>query len=158
MASRTRDRIAMATILVAAVALGASREFLFLNLNYQLDAVAHQRSISYAHSLFQGWVQGWDLRDLVLLKWSLALLFSVLMALACIAMARVLFGDHRHRRTVIFGYLALGTIALALNSLGSIHPAFGAIGVKVLHTLQYPVLLFFVWAAATLGPQVGKGG
>jgi len=153
MASRSRDRIAMASILVAAIALGAFREFLFLNLNYQVDAVANQRSISYAHSLFQGWVQGWDLKDLVLLKWSLALIFSVLMATACIALARVLFGDHRHRRTVIFGYLTLGTIALTLNVLSSIHPAFGAIGVKVLHTLQYPVVLFFVWAAAVLSDR-----
>jgi hypothetical protein len=135
---------------MAAVALGASREFLFLNLNYQLDAVAHQRSISYAHSLFQGWVTGWDVKDLLLLKWALALVFSVLMAAACIALARVLFGDHRHLRTVVLGYLALGTIALALHALASVHPAFGAIGVKVLHTLQYPVVLFFVWAAAIL--------
>lgn len=150
MASRTRDRIFMATILVAAIALGASREFLFLNLNYQLDAVAHGRDISYAHSLFQGWVKGWDLNDLVVLKWTLALVFSLLMALACIALARLLFGDHRHIRTIALGYLALGTIALALHALASVHPAFDAIGVKVLHTLQYPVLLFFIWAAAIL--------
>jgi hypothetical protein len=150
MASRNRDRIAVATILVAAIALGATREFLFLNLNYQLDAVAYERDVSYAHSLFQVWVKGWELSDLVILKWTLALAFSALMAVACIALARVLFGDHRHRRTVILGYLTLGAIALSLDALAGYHPAFGAIGVKVLHTLQYPVVLFFVWAAAFL--------
>ncbi len=135
---------------MAAVALGALREFLFLNLNYQVDAVARDRPISYAHSLFQGWVEGWDLTELVRLKWALALLFAGSMALACVLLARVLFGHHRYRRSILVAYAAAGAVALLLHALSDVHTAFGNIGVKLLHALQYPVVLFFVWAGAIL--------
>lgn len=147
--------MAAASVLVAAVALGALREFLFLNLNYQVDAVARNRPISYAHSMFQGWVEGWGLPELLRLKWALALLFAASMALACVLLARLLFGHNRYRRTIVVGYAMAGALALLLHALTSVHPAFGNIGVKLLHALQYPVVLFFVWAGATL--QRGRG-
>lgn len=141
---------AVAAILGAAVAVGALREFLFLNLNYQVDAVARNRPISYAHSLFQGWVEGWDLPALFRLKWALALLFASTMAMACILLARVLFGNQRYRRSILLAYAITGAAALLLHALSTAHHAFGSIGVKLLHALQYPVVLFFVWAAAVL--------
>jgi hypothetical protein len=145
-----KSHLAAAGILMAAVALGALREFLFLNLNYQVDAVARNRPISYAHSMFQAWVHGWDLPALLRLKWALALLFAAAMAVACVLLARVLFGDHRFRRTIIMAYAIAGAVALLLHFLAAAHPAFGNIGVKLLHALQYPVVLFFVWAGAVL--------
>lgn len=147
--------LAAAAILAVAVAIGALREFLFLNLNYQLDAVARNRPISYAHSMFQGWVDGWDLPALLRLKWVLALLFASAMALACVLLARVLLGDHRYRRSLLFAYAIAGAVALLLHALSDMHPAFGNIGVKLLHALQYPVVLFFVWAGAVL--KRGRG-
>lgn len=140
----------MACVLAIAVALGSLREFFFLNLNYQIDAVARRRSVSYAHSMFQGWVDGWDLAALLRLKWLLAALFSAAMAVCCVALARALFGDNRHMRAILLAYSLLGLVALALHALDTWHPAFGTIGVKLLHTLQYPVVLFFVWAGAIL--------
>jgi len=147
--------LAVAAILVAAVAVGALREFLFLNLNYQVDAVARNRPISYAHSMFQAWVQGWDLPALLRLKWALALLFAAAMAAACVLLARVLFGDHRHRRFLLLAYALAGAMVLLLHALSALDPAFGNIAVKLLHALQYPVVLFFVWAGAVL--KRGRG-
>lgn len=144
------SKFLLAAILLAAVSLGALREFLFLNLNYQLDAVANNRPISYAHSMFQSWVQDWELPALLRLKWALALLFVCVMALAAVLLARVLWGDQRYRRLILLAFGAVAAIALLLHWLAGLHPAFGAIGVKLLHSLQYPVLLFFVWAAAIL--------
>lgn len=143
-------KLLLSVIFLGAVSLGALREFLFLNLNYQLDAVAHNRPISYAHSMFQAWVEGWELPALLRLKWALALLFVALMALAAILLARVLWGDQRYRRPILMAFGAVAALALLLHALAALHPAFGAIGVKLLHSLQYPVLLFFVWAAAWL--------
>lgn len=150
-----RRNLVVAAILGAAVAIGALREFLFLNLNYQVDAVARNRPISYAHSMFQGWVQGWELPALLRLKWLLAMLFVLAMATACVLLARVLFGHQRYRRTILLGYALASALALLLHALSSVHPAFGNIGVKLLHALQYPVVLFFVWAGAIL--QRGRG-
>lgn len=138
-------------IVAAAVALGALREFLFLNLNYQLDAVARQRTISYAHSMFQAWVEGWDLDALLRLKWVLAIAFITLMATASVLLARVLFGDHRHRRNLLLGFALASLLALALHALGAVHPAFPLVALKVLHALQYPVVLLFLWAAHRIG-------
>lgn len=150
MKERAQRNLFVGAILVAAVSLGALREFLFLNLNYQLDAVEHHRAISYAHSMFQGWVEGWELPALVRLKWTLALLFIALMAVAAVLMARVLWGDQRYLRLILLTFGLAAMLALLFHWLAAVHPAFGAVSIKVLHSLQYPVLLFFVWAAAML--------
>lgn len=137
-------------IVLVGVALGAAREFLAINLNYQIDAVRHQRIVSYAHSLFQGWVEGWSLQALLRLKWAIALAFAAAMCALCIALARLLNGDHRHRRAVVTVFLLTGLIALVLHLASGPEPRFKAASVKLLHLLQYPVVLFFVWAASRL--------
>ena len=147
----------VALLLALAVIAGALREFLFLNLNYQLDAVTHHRTVSYAHSLFQNWVEGWDGPALLRAKWGMALFFSVLMATACVLLARILCGDHRYLRTILVTYVTAGSFSLVLHWLGGFHPAFGGIGVKLLHALQYPVVLFFVWGGIALARRVGNG-
>lgn len=132
------------------IALGALREFLFVNLNYQLDHVERGTEFSYAHSLFQQWTAGWDLGDLTRLKWSLALLFISLMLGLALLLARLLAGDHRYTPGIVLGYLSAGAVALLLHALAPWVPPLEGTSVKVLHMLQYPVVLFFVWAAWTL--------
>lgn len=144
------SKFLLAAILLVAVSLGALREFLFLNLNYQLDAVAKNKPFSYAHSMFQSWVEGWEFSALLRLKWALALLFVCVMAVAAVLLARVLWGDQRYRRLILLAFGAVAALALMFHVLAVLHPAFGTIGVKMLHSLQYPVLLFFVWAAAII--------
>lgn len=143
-------RIGILGIVMAGIALGAAREFLAINLNYQIDAVRYHRIVSYAHSLFQGRVEGWPLGDLLRLKWGIALVFSGLMCLLCIGLARLLNGDHRHRMAIVIAFLATGALALTLHFASGPVPQFGAASIKLLHLMQYPVVLFFVWAASRL--------
>jgi len=143
-------RLGIAGILAVAVSLGAVREFLFHNLNYQIDFVRHHREVSYAHSLFRRWTGNMDLDGLILLKWSLALAMVALMLGLCIALARVLFGDHRYRVPLVAGFGATGGLALVLHLLAPMAPPLEGVSIKLLHLLQYPVVLFLVWAASLL--------
>ncbi len=145
-------RTGIVVIFAVAVLLGALREFLFLNLNYQLDFLANHRRVSYAHSLFRGWVAGMDHGQLLVLKWALALLFVLAMLVLAILLARLLFGDHRYRKAIITGFGAIGGTALLLYLVAPGRTVPGAIAVKLLHTLQYPVVLFFIWAGSLLRP------
>ncbi|MDX9751365.1 MAG: hypothetical protein RBT71_09830, partial [Flavobacteriales bacterium] len=78
-----RRRAAILGIALTAIGAGALREFMFLNLYYQIDFTAHGRPVSYAHSLFQGWTQGMGLGALTTLKWALSIAFAgVMLALA----------------------------------------------------------------------------
>ncbi len=144
---RTR---AVLAILLIAVVMGAIREFLFINLNYQIDFLGSDRPYSYAHSKFQMAVEGYGLRDLWILKWVLAALFAGIMLLLAIVLSRVLFGDHRYALTLTIGYVAIGSAALLFNSISSGNDGWYNISVKLLHALQYPIVLVFVWGASRL--------
>lgn len=145
-----KRRTGIGAVLLVAILLGAVREFFFINLNYAIDHLEHHRAYSYAHSSFTAAVAGLSLRDLVLLKWAAGIVFIAAMLVLTIAMARVLFGDHRYRRMLIITTLSLGALAFALHFAAPIHPAFGLVSVKLLHMLQYPGILLFLWAASML--------
>ncbi|MEO8590087.1 MAG: hypothetical protein ABI432_11995 [Flavobacteriales bacterium] len=139
-------------IIIAAVALGAVRDFLFVNLNYQIDAVEHRSPISYAHSLFRAAVAGLDLNALNVMKWGLAMLYILLMLTAGIALSRVLFGDHRYRRPLVIGTAAIALISLALHRLAVWNPALEGVSIALSHAIQYPVPLLFICAASWSRP------
>jgi len=151
-------RPAILALLLVGVLLGAAREFIFLNLNYQIDFVAHGRALSYAHSLFRSRVEGFDLQALLVLKWSMALVFSAAMLGLVIALARVLVGDHRHARALVLGYVFLGLLALLFHGMAGSVPALEVVSVKILHALQYPVVLFLLWAGSMLQRQPSDSG
>lgn len=141
----------VALLLLAGLAVGAMREFLFINLNFQIQHVRYGTPYSYAHSLFRGWVKGWDLAELMRLKWGLAVVLSAAMLGLCILLARLLFGSHAYRMPLAIGYAMAGALAVLLHLAGSFVPQLGIISVKLLHALQYPVMLFLVWAAWLVG-------
>ena len=145
-----KARLALVIILGAGVLLGALREFVFINLNYQIDFLRNHRLVSYAHSAFRRQVDGWDLGGLMRLKWVLACAFVLVMLGLCVALARLLFGDHRYTRPILIGFAGVGGLALLLHFLTPAVPAFNGVSVKLLHLLQYPVVLFFIWAASAL--------
>jgi hypothetical protein len=134
-------------VIVVGIALGAVREFLFLNLNYQIDHVARRTAFSYAHSLFQEWVHGMDLDALRRLKWVLAIAFIAVMAALTLVLARVLSGSFRHARAILLWTAAFAVLALVLHLLARRMPPLEQVSVQVLHMLQYPVPLLFVLAA-----------
>jgi hypothetical protein len=145
-------RWSMIAVLVVAIALGAGRDFLFTNLNYQLDHVSRGTPFSYAHSLFRGWVEGWSLRSLLVLKWSLALLFIGLMYAACHLLLLLLNADRRTVRAVALLFIALPAIALVLHACAKSWPVLEEASVNLLHAVQYPVLPVLLWAAQRLLP------
>ena len=69
-------RAAIAGILIVGIALGALREFLFINLNYQIDHLARHTRFSYAHSLFIHWTTSMELPGLIRLKWIMGAAFT----------------------------------------------------------------------------------
>lgn len=146
-------RFAIFGILILGILLGALREFMILNLNYQIDFVGNHRVDNYAHSLFQGWVNGWNISHLIVLKWLMAIAFAGAMCTLCILLLRSLFGDHRYVKFVLIGFATMGITATAFHFLSTMIPALEGVSIKLLHMIQYPVLLFFVWAGAGLVKQ-----
>ncbi len=135
-------------LLAVAVALGAVREFLFVNLNYELDFLEHHRDRTYALSMFRSWVHGWDASDLRLCKWLLSLGFMAAILGLTIAVARVRFGHHQYGRPIALTFLVIGSLALLFHALAGWSPPLEAVSIKLLHALQYPVPLLVVWAAS----------
>lgn len=146
-------RAEAALVLLAGVVFGACREFAFVNINYQIDHRANATPFSYAHSLVQGWTAGWELRTLVAVKWSLALLSMAVMAGLCILLIRVLFGTWKHARPVLLAFAAFALLSLLMHFLAGWAPPFELVSVRLSHMLQYPVPLLFVLMAATLPKQ-----
>lgn len=152
-------RAAVAGILLLGISLGAMREFLFINLNYQLDHVARHTRFSYAHSLFIRWSQGMDLAALSRLKWELGALFTALFAFLCIVLARLLFRNWAHTFGILGGFLGFALLAVALHFASHRVPRLELISVQVSHMLQYPVSLLFVlfagWHPRNAGTAAG---
>ena len=146
----SRRTAGMLSILLIAVVLGAIREFLFINLNYQIDFLGSDRAYSYAHSQFQLAVAGLGLKELWIMKWAFAAVFALFMLLLAILLARVLFGDHRHAPKLVGAYAAIGIIALLFHAISNGNDGWYNISVKLLHALQYPILLVFIWGASQL--------
>ena len=140
----------IAMVLLLAVLLGAVREFFFLNLNYAIDHIANHRAFSYAHSAFRAAVDGMSLDELILLKWLAAVVFILAMLSLTIWMAHLLFGGHRYLIPILVLTGGVGCIALILHLGGGLHPAFDLVSVKLLHLLQYPGILLFLWIASML--------
>lgn len=133
-------------LLATSVALGAVREFLFVNLNYQLDYLNHERDQSYAHSSFQRLVHGLDAGQLATTKWLLAFAFIGATLALTLVLARVRLGDARLDRAAVVTFLSIGGLALALHLASGAVAFLYPISVQLLHALQYPVPLLVVWA------------
>lgn len=141
-----RQWLGAALLLGLGIGLGGLREFIFINLNYEVSHAAGQNPWSYAHSAVQGLLEGWSLAALLRLKWALAAAFVLAMGTLTFALGRLLFGQ-RLDRTIVVGYVAIATLALLLHLLSSWLPFTASAGVKLLHLLQYPMPLLVLVVA-----------
>lgn len=148
-----RRKAIIAGLFLLSIALGALREFLFINLNYQLDHVARQTQVSYAHSQFQYWVSGWNGSGLTLLKWSFTVVFVGIMGVIATFLLRTLVGDHRYTRVMAAGVALVALLALALHLAASPMPPLAGAAVHLIHLLQYPALPMLVLLAWFAGRQ-----
>ena len=149
-------RFAIISILVVAIGSGALREYLFVNLNYQIDHVGRGTEFSYADSTFKAWTLGWDLQRLEVLKWTFAVGYVVLLTTLAVWMARLLFGHSRHARYIVVAVFGVAGLALLLHLLSAWLPPLADVAVKLLHMLQYPVVLLVLLAANALGRASAK--
>lgn len=135
-----------AVLLGLGIGLGSLREFVFINLNYEVSHAAGHTAWSYAHSAVQRALEGWSLPALLRLKWVLAAVFVLAMGALTFALGRLLFG-RRLDRTIVVGYGAIAALALLLHLLSSWMPFTASAGVKLLHLLQYPMPLLVLVVA-----------
>ncbi|MCB0792023.1 MAG: hypothetical protein H6595_02445 [Flavobacteriales bacterium] len=149
-------RYRTAFLLLLAIPIGALREFLFINLNYQIDHLQRSTAFSYAHSLFQGWVDGWSLHQLGVLKWTCTLVFIAAMLSMALLLARIQFGSNRYTPAIILIFVGLSTIALLLHAIFGAFDAMERVAVVLLHALQYPVPLLFILLARPLMGERGR--
>lgn len=143
-----RRTLASLGIVLVAIAAGAMHDFLAVNLNYQLDHVERGSAFSYAHSSFRAWVEDWNAPALHRLKWTLAAAFIATNLLLAIGLARVRFGHHGYRRALIIGFGVVALCALIAQVLAPSVSGLGTVSIKLLHALQYPVVLLLIWAGS----------
>lgn len=141
---------AIAGILIVGIALGALREFLFINLNYQIDHLARHTRFSYAHSMFIRWTASMEFPGLIRLKWIMGAAFTGVILGLCLLLARLVFGHWRHARGIVWGFFGFTLLALALHFAARWAAPLETISVHVSHMLQYPVALLFVLMAGWL--------
>jgi hypothetical protein len=139
--------------LALATAVGAAREFLFVNLNYQIDFLAQARDRNYAHSQFRRWVGEMSLNEAVLAKWLLAAAFMAIILLLTLAMARIRFGDHRYDRRILITFVVLGSLAIFGHLVAPVFAPMRPISIAILHGLQYPVPVLLAWVVSWVRPH-----
>ncbi len=151
-----RQWLGTALLLGLGIALGSWREFVFINLNYEVSHAAGHTPWSYAHSAVQRALAGLELPGLLRLKWALAGVFVLAMGTLTFTLGRLLFG-HRLDRTIVVGYGAIAALALLLHALSHWLPFTANAGVKLLHLLQYPMPLLVLVVARFMPGERGKG-
>lgn len=155
---RWPELVAIAAIAAAGIAMGAMREFLFINLNYQLDHLLRHTRFSYAHSMFIRWSAKMDAMDLFRLKWGLVAVFTAYFAVSCVLLARVAGGTWAYTRGLLAGFGGFALLALLLHLAARWAPGLETVAVHVSHMLQYPVCLLFVLFAVHRGHREGPHG
>lgn len=146
-----KRKILVGAVLLVAILLAERREFLFINLNYQIDHVSRSTPFSYAHSAFRSFVEGWSLSALTTFKWALSGTYVVINAVLAVALAQLLHGHWRYTRPILLIVAGVCVAAFGFHALGTLVPGGADIGVKLLHMVQYPVVLLVLLASAGLG-------
>jgi len=153
----TRTWLGVAALLGLGIALGSLREFVFINLNYELSAASGQTPWSYAHSAVQRALEGWTVPQMLRLKWVLAMAFVATMGTLTFATGRLLFG-RRLDRVIGLGYGLIALLALLLHVAAHWLPFTASAGVKLLHLLQYPMPIVVLVVARFLPGEVKGDG
>lgn len=135
---------AVLLILGIAVVLGSLRDFLLINLNYQLDHVQRATPYSYAHSGFQAAVNGWGLKALVALKWGLAIGFVAATWSLCQGLLAVFGMRAQVGRLLTIGFGGIAVLALLAHALARVWPRLEPVSVDLLHAIQYPVIVLLL--------------
>jgi len=152
-----RRTVLSISLLAAGAVVGIAREFLFVNLNYQIDHLARASAFSYAHSAFQSWMHGVDHPGLVAIKWMLSAVFVLVNLALSAAMCRIRFANARLARLVAMLYMVLAFLAIALHFLSTGSGWLQAASVQLAHVIQYPIPMLILWAVSLrFGPDADR--
>lgn len=150
-------RTAFSLLLLAiGFALGALREFLFVNVNYQLDHLLRGTPYSFAHSAFQRWAHDWETSSLETLKWSLTAAFMLANLLLTVAMCRLRFGPGGPVRVVVGLFVAVALLSVSLFLFADAAPWIYPVALQLAHALQYPVPMLILWVLSLGAPAAQR--
>lgn len=139
-------------MVIIGIALGALREFIFVNLNYWIDHVARSTEHLYAHSYFD-FLHGTSLGSLKAMKWTIAVLLIILMFVLTSLFLELFFQRREVRKWVVIcfgGALSFSAIFYILHLILAPETAMLSISVKAFHALQYPFFVLVLVPAISL--------
>ena len=107
----TNNWVKIAIVLIAFIAVGILRDFIFVNWNYQLDTTEHHRSFTYAHSFFD-FISDWTYTKLYWSKWVLTAVFCSLNFF----IGYLFFSNQLQKKQLLYLYLTVGVVAILIFS------------------------------------------
>ena len=113
--TRTVRRIVVFCLVIGMILLGAFRDFVFVNLNLQLNYLWKKLPFSRAHSSFD-FLEGYDYWTIYYWKFALTGIFTLLFLLITLGLIKVIFNNKKFQRYTL--YLFGGVIGISLLLFG----------------------------------------
>ncbi len=121
--SRAWVRTLVVILVVAMILLGAFRDFLFVNVNFQLQylwkvqVLSDSLAVGRAHSLFD-FLKSYDYYTVYYTKFALTLVFAFLYWLNTILVVKLVFGDKKFLKYTTYVFAIVVLISLVLYGGG----------------------------------------
>lgn len=113
-------------LVTALVLLGALRDFIFVNINFQLDFLWRDLAASKTHSMFE-FLNNFSYWEIYYAKFGLTGLFSLIYLVATLLVIRLMFTVKKYRKYTIYLFGGIFLISLLLFGGGYLfgNPHFG---------------------------------
>ncbi len=104
----TRRKAGFVMIALLAVFMGFFREFVFLNINAQIDFVSGGHAYNYTHTLMM-WLDsgGYDVGEMVAIKWFATFIFGGAFMILALLGVHVVWRKRKYLKYVLWVYVAL---------------------------------------------------
>jgi hypothetical protein len=111
--ARKVPRIVVFCLVVLMILLGAFRDFVFVNINYQLIYLWKEKDFSKAHSFFD-FLEGYDYWTIYYWKFALTGIFALLYFVLTWTLIKVLFNNRKFQRyaVILFGSVVAMSLLL----------------------------------------------
>ena len=110
-------RILVASLVIGLILLGAFRDFVFVNINYQLIYLLKDQAFSKAHSFFD-FLEGYDYWTIYYWKFIITGIFAVLYLFFTWSIVKVLFNNKSYQKYTVYLFGGVFVISLLLFGLG----------------------------------------
>jgi hypothetical protein len=111
--ARKVPRIVVFCLVVLMILLGAFRDFVFVNINYQLNYLWKEQDFSRAHSFFD-FLAGYDYWTIYYWKFALTGIFALLYFVLTWTLIKVIFNNRKFQRyaVILFGSVVAMSLLL----------------------------------------------